>query len=45
MVIPVGADKVQKMMRITRVSTTEFREEILDQFRFVPFLKGTRKAD
>ncbi len=45
MVIPVGAGKVQQMMRITRVATTEFREETFDKFRFVPFLKGTRKAE
>ena len=40
MVIPVGA-KVQKMYRITRVSETEYQEEVFGQFRFVPFLKGT----
>ena len=39
LVIPVG-EKVQKMMRITRLSKDEYREEILGSFRFVPFLKG-----
>ncbi len=42
LVIPVGED-VQYMYRITRVSATEFREEILDAFRFVPFLEGLQK--
>ena len=39
MVIPVG-EKVQKMYRITRISEHDFEEEIFDDFRFVPFLKG-----
>ena len=39
LVIPVGK-KVQKMMRITRVSKEEYQEEILGKFRFVPFLEG-----
>lgn len=42
LVIPVGED-VQYMYRITRISPTEFREEILDAFRFVPFLEGVQK--
>ena len=42
LVIPVGED-VQYMYRITRVSATEFREEMLDAFRFVPFLEGLQK--
>lgn len=42
LVIPVGED-VQYMYRITRVSETEFREEMLDAFRFVPFLEGVKK--
>ncbi len=42
LVIPVGED-VQYMYRITRVSETEFREEMLDAFRFVPFLQGVKK--
>lgn len=39
LVIPVG-EKVQMMQKITRLSATEFREETLDAFRFVPFLEG-----
>jgi protein-L-isoaspartate(D-aspartate) O-methyltransferase len=40
MVIPVGPDQ-QIMMRITRTSESNWRDEKLDAFRFVPFLKGT----
>jgi len=43
LVIPVGED-LQKMLKITRPSPAEFREERLDDFRFVPFLEGTVKA-
>jgi protein-L-isoaspartate(D-aspartate) O-methyltransferase len=42
LVIPVG-EEVQKMKKITRLSETEFREETLDDFRFVPFLPGTAR--
>ncbi|MBL7774805.1 MAG: protein-L-isoaspartate(D-aspartate) O-methyltransferase, partial [Saprospiraceae bacterium] len=36
LIIPVGED-VQYMHRIERLSATEFKETILDAFRFVPF--------
>lgn len=39
LIIPVGED-VQYMYRITRLTETEFKEEIFDAFRFVPFLEG-----
>lgn len=39
LVIPVG-DKVQKMLRLTKVSETEMKTEEFGDFRFVPFLKG-----
>ena len=42
LVIPVGED-VQKMYKITRLSATEYKEEVLDSFRFVPFLGGVQK--
>jgi protein-L-isoaspartate(D-aspartate) O-methyltransferase len=42
LVIPVG-EEVQKMKKITRLSETEFCEETLDDFRFVPFLPGTAR--
>lgn len=44
LVIPVG-EEVQYMYRYTRLTQTEFKEEILDAFRFVPFLEGVKKSD
>lgn len=43
LVIPVG-EAVQKMLKITRLSETEFKETALDDFRFVPFLEGVKKV-
>lgn len=43
LVIPVG-EEVQKMLRIKRLSETEFQEDTLDSFRFVPFLEGLNKV-
>ena len=43
MVVPVGDAEVQRMFKITRISESEYREEKLDYFRFVPFLKGVNK--
>lgn len=40
MVIPVG-EKSQRMLRITKASETEFKEEDFGDFRFVPFIGGT----
>ncbi|MFN0214969.1 MAG: protein-L-isoaspartate(D-aspartate) O-methyltransferase [Saprospiraceae bacterium] len=42
LVIPVGKS-VQTMLKIKRLSATEFQEERLDNFRFVPFLEGVNK--
>lgn len=42
LVIPVG-EEVQMMYKITRISETEYREEQLETFRFVPFLKGVQR--
>lgn len=39
LLIPVG-EEVQHMLRITRESETEFKQEDLGNFRFVPFVKG-----
>ncbi len=39
LVIPVGKPH-QKMLRIRRLSETEYEEEDLGNFRFVPFLRG-----
>ena len=38
LVIPVGDDKKQKMLRIRRVSETEYHQEEFDNFKFVPLI-------
>lgn len=38
LVIPVGDDKKQMMLRITRVSENEYQQEELDNFKFVPLI-------
>ncbi len=38
LVIPVGDDKNQKMLRITRLTETKFQKEELGAFKFVPLL-------
>lgn len=43
LVIPLGDDKTQRMLRITRISEKEFKTEEFDNFKFVPFLKGKNK--
>jgi protein-L-isoaspartate(D-aspartate) O-methyltransferase len=40
LVIPVGNDSHQKMLKITRLNETDYQEEVLNDFRFVPLLKG-----
>jgi len=45
LVVPVGNSKVQRMYKITRMAENEYLEEKLDDFRFVPFLKGVKKVD
>src|SRR5450631_2390483 len=40
MVIPVGEGRVQQMLRIYKDETGFIREEILDNFSFVPMLQG-----
>ena len=40
MVIPFGDDKVQQMVRITKISKDEIKQEVFDSFKFVPLLKG-----
>lgn len=42
LVIPVGRE-VQRMLRVRRVSETEFVQEEEGDFRFVPFLGGTER--
>ena len=38
LVIPVGDHKLQKMLKITRISETGFEEESFQNFKFVPLL-------
>ena len=38
LVIPVGDDKTQKMLKITRVSETEYKQDEYDNFKFVPLI-------
>ena len=38
LIIPVGNDKKQKMLRITRKAEEEFQTEEFDYFSFVPLL-------
>jgi protein-L-isoaspartate(D-aspartate) O-methyltransferase len=40
MVLPLGKDRPQKMMRITRLSGDELVEEQFADFSFVPMIKG-----
>lgn len=40
MVIPVGDDKMQKMMRLTKLENGSIQEEVFDNFLFVPMLEG-----
>ncbi|CAL1519573.1 protein-L-isoaspartate(D-aspartate) O-methyltransferase [Chitinophaga sp. MM2321] len=42
MVIPVGGNEVQRMLRITKVSDTETEQELFDNFSFVPMLAGKK---
>lgn len=40
MVIPLGSGNVQQMMRITKLESGALKEEVFDQFSFVPMLAG-----
>lgn len=42
MVIPVGAGEVQRMMRITKLANGAVKEEVFDNFSFVPMLEGKK---
>ncbi len=43
LVIPVGKDGLQKMIKITRLTELKFETKELEMFRFVPFVKGISK--
>jgi protein-L-isoaspartate(D-aspartate) O-methyltransferase len=40
MVIPVGAGDVQRMMRLTKLPAGAVKEEVFDNFSFVPMIEG-----
>jgi len=42
MVIPVGAQEVQRMLRITKKGEDDYEQETFDNFSFVPMLAGKR---
>jgi len=44
LVIPVGDDNTQKMLRFTRLASGQYHREEFGDFRFVPFLKGIDKG-
>ena len=45
LVIPVGEGGQQRMLRVHRLSPTQFHTEEFSEFRFVPFLKGQNPQD
>ena len=42
MVVPVGEGEIQQMMRITKLDNGSVREEVFDNFSFVPMLEGKK---
>jgi len=42
MVIPVGSGDVQQMKRITKLKSGDLKEEIFDNFSFVPMVEGKK---
>jgi protein-L-isoaspartate(D-aspartate) O-methyltransferase len=42
MVIPVGSGGVQQMMRITKLANGAVKEEVFDNFSFVPMVEGKK---
>ena len=42
MVVPVGEGEIQRMMRITKLPSGAIREEVFDNFSFVPMLEGKK---
>lgn len=42
MVIPMGSGEVQRMMRITKLPNEALKEEVFDNFSFVPMQEGKR---
>jgi protein-L-isoaspartate(D-aspartate) O-methyltransferase len=44
MVIPLGAGDTQQMMRLTKLENGAIKEEVFDQFSFVPMLGGKSES-
>ena len=42
MVLPLGTGEVQQMMRITKLENDVLKEEVFDQFSFVPMIVGKK---
>ena len=42
MVLPLGVGEVQRMMRVTKLEHDGLKEEVFDQFSFVPMLEGKK---
>jgi len=42
MVIPLGSGNVQRMMRITKMENDALKEEVFDNFSFVPMIEGKK---
>jgi len=42
MVLPLGIGEVQRMVRITKLESGALKEEVFDQFSFVPMLEGKK---
>ncbi len=40
MIIPVGGEDIQQMLRLTKSEDGSYAEEIFDRFSFVPMIKG-----
>lgn len=43
MIIPVGGEEGQQMLRVTKLEKGKILEEVMGQFSFVPMLEGTNK--
>ena len=42
MVLPLGEGEIQRMMRITKLKNDAVKEEVFDNFSFVPMLEGRK---
>ena len=43
MVVPLGEGEVQRMIKIIKLSPTQYKKEDFGAFRFVPFLEGVNR--